>query len=275
MPSLSALLQKLLLSLTFALVANAASAMFIQPDWLDPSEPGVGTNRYAYSFNDPVNFRDPSGNLAEEDAVSFSSATYEDNPAEIDGWEHLERDQDDDIGFLADVYRNSETGEIAVAVRGTDDLKDVNNGWGLISSPQHRAVKELYSRIKTEHAQSKLSGTGHSMGGGLVTAGGVSAGELNGGDFIVFNSMGKLGAKPDNTINIVSAVRVTIKAGSYFGYPKEDATVLKLVDPLNSSPAGMINNMRLLDVTDFPNPGTMPDVLWNHSIARQRRALGR
>lgn len=24
--------------------------------------PGVGTNRYAYSFNDPVNLRDPSGN---------------------------------------------------------------------------------------------------------------------------------------------------------------------------------------------------------------------
>jgi subtilisin family serine protease len=35
---------------------------FIQPDWLDPDQPGVGTNRYAYSFNDPVNLRDPGGN---------------------------------------------------------------------------------------------------------------------------------------------------------------------------------------------------------------------
>ncbi|MBL4556692.1 MAG: hypothetical protein JKP98_04370 [Rhodobacteraceae bacterium] len=34
---------------------------FIQPDWLDPDQPGVGTNRYAYSFNDPVNLRDPGG----------------------------------------------------------------------------------------------------------------------------------------------------------------------------------------------------------------------
>jgi RHS repeat-associated protein len=34
---------------------------FIQPDWLDPNLPGVGTNRYAYSFNDPVNLRDPGG----------------------------------------------------------------------------------------------------------------------------------------------------------------------------------------------------------------------
>lgn len=36
--------------------------MFIQPDWFDPTEPGVGTNRYAYSFNDPINKSDPNGN---------------------------------------------------------------------------------------------------------------------------------------------------------------------------------------------------------------------
>lgn len=34
---------------------------FIQPDWWEVTEPGVGTNRYAYSFNDPVNKSDPSG----------------------------------------------------------------------------------------------------------------------------------------------------------------------------------------------------------------------
>ncbi|MBS0564082.1 MAG: RHS repeat-associated core domain-containing protein [Proteobacteria bacterium] len=35
--------------------------MFLQPDWWDVTTPGVGTNRYAYSFNDPVNGRDVSG----------------------------------------------------------------------------------------------------------------------------------------------------------------------------------------------------------------------
>jgi RHS repeat-associated protein len=36
--------------------------MFIQPDWFEVTEVGVGTNRYAYSGNDPVNLRDPGGN---------------------------------------------------------------------------------------------------------------------------------------------------------------------------------------------------------------------
>lgn len=40
-------------------------ARFISPDWFDPWQPGVGTNRYSYSENDPVNKSDPSGHQAE------------------------------------------------------------------------------------------------------------------------------------------------------------------------------------------------------------------
>lgn len=36
--------------------------MFTQPDWLDPTQSGVGTDRYSYSGNDPVNKIDPNGN---------------------------------------------------------------------------------------------------------------------------------------------------------------------------------------------------------------------
>ncbi len=36
---------------------------FIQPDWWEVTEKGVGTNRYAYSANDPVNMSDPSGHF--------------------------------------------------------------------------------------------------------------------------------------------------------------------------------------------------------------------
>jgi RHS repeat-associated protein len=41
---------------------DPAVGRFISPDWFDPTDPGVGVNRYAYSHNDPVNFSDPSGN---------------------------------------------------------------------------------------------------------------------------------------------------------------------------------------------------------------------
>lgn len=41
-------------------------ARFISPDWWDPNKPGVGTNRYAYAGNDPVNKSDPNGHCGSE-----------------------------------------------------------------------------------------------------------------------------------------------------------------------------------------------------------------
>lgn len=55
-------LRKTLLTIFFAGFASQASAMWIQADWLDPTQPGVGTNRYAYSANDPINKFDRNGN---------------------------------------------------------------------------------------------------------------------------------------------------------------------------------------------------------------------
>ena len=63
------LLRKIPLTITFAALASQASIMFIQADWLDPTEPGVGTNRYAYSANDPVNGLDPGGNQSLYDPI--------------------------------------------------------------------------------------------------------------------------------------------------------------------------------------------------------------
>jgi hypothetical protein len=34
---------------------------FLSADTLDPNKPGVGTNRYAYADNDPINKADPNG----------------------------------------------------------------------------------------------------------------------------------------------------------------------------------------------------------------------
>jgi len=58
-------LQQFILTTFLAVFASQASAMFIQSDWFDPTQPGVGTNRYSYSFNDPINNRDPNGNEME------------------------------------------------------------------------------------------------------------------------------------------------------------------------------------------------------------------
>ncbi|WP_202362815.1 RHS repeat-associated core domain-containing protein [Mesorhizobium sp. L-2-11] len=43
--------------------AQATPVRFISPDTMDPTMPGVGTNRYAYAENDPVNKSDPNGHI--------------------------------------------------------------------------------------------------------------------------------------------------------------------------------------------------------------------
>jgi len=40
---------------------DPALGRFLSPDWWDVRDPGVGTNRYAYSANDPINKSDPNG----------------------------------------------------------------------------------------------------------------------------------------------------------------------------------------------------------------------
>lgn len=60
---LSLLLVCSLVSVSFG---SAANARFISPDDWDPTKPGVGTNRYAYARNDPVNKSDPNGHVAGE-----------------------------------------------------------------------------------------------------------------------------------------------------------------------------------------------------------------
>jgi len=44
---------------------DPALGRFISPDDWDPTLPGVGTNRYAYAGNDPVNKSDPNGHIFE------------------------------------------------------------------------------------------------------------------------------------------------------------------------------------------------------------------
>jgi RHS repeat-associated protein len=47
---------------------------FLSPDTWDPTQPGVGTNQYAYAGNDPVNKSDPSGHIIESGWDAFNIA---------------------------------------------------------------------------------------------------------------------------------------------------------------------------------------------------------
>jgi hypothetical protein len=57
----------LLASLIVTSVDSIANARFISPDTVDPTIPGVGTNRYSYSRNDPINKSDPNGHMDDGD----------------------------------------------------------------------------------------------------------------------------------------------------------------------------------------------------------------
>ncbi|MDX8525879.1 RHS repeat-associated core domain-containing protein [Mesorhizobium sp. MSK_1335] len=46
---------------------------FISPDDWDPTKQGVGTNRYAYALNDPINKSDPNGHLSVSSTPSITS----------------------------------------------------------------------------------------------------------------------------------------------------------------------------------------------------------
>jgi len=53
--------------------------LFLQPDWFEVTTPGVGTNRYSYSGNDPINFSDPSGNCFGSGACSEAWDNFRDS----------------------------------------------------------------------------------------------------------------------------------------------------------------------------------------------------
>jgi RHS repeat-associated protein len=48
---------------------------FLSPDWWDPTDPGVGSNRYAYALNDPINGADPSGHRDESQDRSIAETS--------------------------------------------------------------------------------------------------------------------------------------------------------------------------------------------------------
>jgi RHS repeat-associated protein len=105
---------------------------FIQPDWLDPNQPGVGTNRYAYSFNDPVNLRDPGGNYTVAvDGTNSDGRWRDDDPDDPDDLHSVVEDHyGEDLDALdnrnmenTDAARKEQARRLAIRIR---DILDRN-----------------------------------------------------------------------------------------------------------------------------------------------------
>ncbi|NSZ15605.1 RHS repeat-associated core domain-containing protein [Agrobacterium vitis] len=65
----------LIVSLVTASFATTANARFISPDDWDPTKAGVGTNRYAYAGNDPVNKSDANGHADAGETITFADGS--------------------------------------------------------------------------------------------------------------------------------------------------------------------------------------------------------
>ncbi|MBU0644274.1 MAG: hypothetical protein KJ731_10520 [Alphaproteobacteria bacterium] len=172
--------------------------LFIQPDWLDPTQQGVGTNRFSYSFNDPVNLRDPSGNASAGVGAKVSADFYSEDHDNHELPNHIKRLTEEErkerfgeglvwddpkTGFYARAYLDVKTGEIILGYRGTDDFDgtdmDDNVGQGLVgrSSQYDQAIALAQAVAASGGVASRAEGlsfAGHSLGGGLATAAALS-----------------------------------------------------------------------------------------------------
>ncbi|WP_185975256.1 RHS repeat-associated core domain-containing protein [Mesorhizobium sp. WSM4310] len=87
---------------------------FISPDDWDPTKEGVGTNRYAYAQNDPVNKSDPNGHVA---STPSSAKAAKDRAAA----EKQAQEQDKESDKLAASLRQSD-GDLSVLKGAPEDV---------------------------------------------------------------------------------------------------------------------------------------------------------
>jgi RHS repeat-associated protein len=124
--------------------------MFIQPDWFDVMKPGVGTNRFSYSFNDPINKFDPGGN-----DVFMVNGTSGDNS----WWE-------DDLNDGEDLYSWVQSTFSGQKIWGANNME-----MGNTHQARKDAVENLASAIRraiTDNPNAEINVIGYSHGGNVI-----------------------------------------------------------------------------------------------------------
>ncbi len=87
-------------------------ARFIQADWLNPTDPYVGTNRYAYAANNPVLYSDPSGHRIDDfneigNSGSISGARNRDEYRDFQRSRNAYSDRSNSRSYDYDDYRSN------------------------------------------------------------------------------------------------------------------------------------------------------------------------
>jgi RHS repeat-associated protein len=115
--------------------------LFLQPDWFEVSEPGVGTNRYGYSFNDPVNLSDPGGNSVWDKVVeslrdswnNFKDHFSRDRETRVSAREYNRANRE--VSFLGSYGEWKEFTAIAEDLSTRDAGTITASGGGLLRNP--------------------------------------------------------------------------------------------------------------------------------------------
>ncbi len=185
---MTGILKKFVLTAILTLFAVQANAMWIQPDWFEVTEPGVGTNRYAYSGNDPINHYDPLGNDFSKAPGDYDFSEEGATSEEIE-MQNRELDEytngiivDDSIGHLSSgpgKYRSTQKYLDAVA-SGKIGPQDT----GLSKKEVRETIRRLGEQFEQRSlvcdasCDAMVPGPGQkaAVGAGVAVVGGIAAG---------------------------------------------------------------------------------------------------
>lgn len=123
---------------------DPALGRFISPDWWDPTQPGVGTNRYAYADNDPINASDPTGHIKKGEGHEWNGdADWSGDQA----WSGVRTpDRDDKMQRDYDRYMSYRNRGYSVVDMIGEDIVGAAHGIGQALGALGDAVGRLFSR---------------------------------------------------------------------------------------------------------------------------------